>query len=336
MIALCTIVKNEEPVIQRMLESAEPYVDAYFILDTGSEDKTPEIIEQWLTSHKGKLERGTFEGFATSRNKSLEMVPEEYEYVLVLDADEVIVNFNKEVIRDADVYGIYVKSGEFAILGSRVFKRFLRYEREIHNEIKGHKTSAIIDPSDAYFNHLHDGKRSKDPNKIKSDIKTLSKTNSVTDKFYLAMSYYGMGERRESMKAFAEITALDYSDFSYMAHFMMGKMYYEAGFFDLAFLEFMDAYSYAKTMEAGFFIIKIAKLYNRKKLVNRQFNGTVKNVYATHIIPEIRDYLFDREFAETMSGVDKKKAKEVFEKILKKNIPQNIRSEVQKNIVSLS
>ena len=44
-VTLCMIVKDEEHIIRECLESMAPYIDRYDISDTGSTDKTKEIIK---------------------------------------------------------------------------------------------------------------------------------------------------------------------------------------------------------------------------------------------------------------------------------------------------
>jgi len=47
-ITLCMIVKNETHIIKECLVSMLPYIDRYDITDTGSDDGTPELIEQFM------------------------------------------------------------------------------------------------------------------------------------------------------------------------------------------------------------------------------------------------------------------------------------------------
>lgn len=46
-ISLCMIVKNEEAVLARCLESAREAVDEIVVVDTGSSDKTQAIARQF-------------------------------------------------------------------------------------------------------------------------------------------------------------------------------------------------------------------------------------------------------------------------------------------------
>ena len=45
-ISLCMIVKNEEKVLKRCLDSVKDIVDEIIIVDTGSKDNTKEIAKQ--------------------------------------------------------------------------------------------------------------------------------------------------------------------------------------------------------------------------------------------------------------------------------------------------
>ena len=55
-VGLVMIVKNEAKIIVRCLKSARPVTDYVLVVDTGSSDGTPEIIEAYVqTIPMGKL-----------------------------------------------------------------------------------------------------------------------------------------------------------------------------------------------------------------------------------------------------------------------------------------
>jgi glycosyltransferase involved in cell wall biosynthesis len=68
-ICLNMIVKNESRVIERLLTSVAPLIDAYCICDTGSTDNTIEIIESFMTKRKipGKIVHEPFRDFGYNR-----------------------------------------------------------------------------------------------------------------------------------------------------------------------------------------------------------------------------------------------------------------------------
>ncbi|MCK5651928.1 MAG: glycosyltransferase, partial [Gemmatimonadetes bacterium] len=90
-ICLSMIVKNEERVIRRCLESVLPYIDAWAIVDTGSTDRTMEIIREVMADVDGVLlEREWVDNFGVSRTQALEAARSSgCDYALVQDADDV-------------------------------------------------------------------------------------------------------------------------------------------------------------------------------------------------------------------------------------------------------
>lgn len=84
-ISLCMIVRNEEAVLDRCLESAANLVDEIVIVDTGSTDATKEIARQFT----GKLfDFPWVDDFAAARNFSFDQASGDY--CMWLDADDVI------------------------------------------------------------------------------------------------------------------------------------------------------------------------------------------------------------------------------------------------------
>ncbi len=84
-LSLCMIVKNEEAILSKCLESVQTIVDEMVVMDTGSTDKTVEIAEKF----GAVVPTFTWTNdFAEARNEALKYVTGDW--VLVLDADEVL------------------------------------------------------------------------------------------------------------------------------------------------------------------------------------------------------------------------------------------------------
>ncbi|MCC9294201.1 glycosyltransferase [Clostridium sp. WLY-B-L2] len=82
-ISLCMIVKNEEDVLIRCLESVKYIVDEIIIVDTGSTDSTVEIAKKYgarIFYYKWD------DSFSSARNYSLEKATKEW--ILIMDADD--------------------------------------------------------------------------------------------------------------------------------------------------------------------------------------------------------------------------------------------------------
>lgn len=94
-VSLCMIVKNEEKHLAKCLRSAKPVVDEMIVVDTGSNDRTKDIA----TAFGAKVYDFEWTGdFSEARNLSLTKASGDW--ILVLDADEVISRFDyKSLIR---------------------------------------------------------------------------------------------------------------------------------------------------------------------------------------------------------------------------------------------
>lgn len=85
-ISLCMIVKNEEGVLARCLESVRGIADEIIIVDTGSTDKTKEIASRYTPRI---YDFAWVDDFAKARNFAFSKAS--LEYVLWLDADDIIL-----------------------------------------------------------------------------------------------------------------------------------------------------------------------------------------------------------------------------------------------------
>lgn len=89
-ISACLIVKNEEAVLARCLNSLQGIVDEIIIVDTGSTDQTMEIAANYTS----KLYEFSWTGdFSEARNFSFSKAT--MEYIYTADADEVIDEKNR-------------------------------------------------------------------------------------------------------------------------------------------------------------------------------------------------------------------------------------------------
>ncbi len=90
-ISLCMIVKNEERVLERCLNTARGFADEIIIVDTGSEDKTREIAERFT---KKVYEFTWKDDFAAARNEAFSKAT--MDYCMWLDADDVVTEENQK------------------------------------------------------------------------------------------------------------------------------------------------------------------------------------------------------------------------------------------------
>ncbi len=147
-ISLCMIVKNEEENIISCLDRALPIVDEVVIVDTGSTDKTKELmIENYKNNKKVKVIDYQWENdFSKARNKSLEYSTGDW--IIILDADERVFCDRekleeflancKHLAYKIPIYNVFDKNN--ITLGSTMIRLYKnknpKYVGAIHEQIK--------------------------------------------------------------------------------------------------------------------------------------------------------------------------------------------------------
>ena len=89
-VSLCMIVKNEEDVLERCLESAAGLADEIIIVDTGSTDRTQEIAARFTDQI---FDFPWTDDFAAARNESFSHAS--MDYCMWLDADDVLLEADR-------------------------------------------------------------------------------------------------------------------------------------------------------------------------------------------------------------------------------------------------
>lgn len=136
-ISLCMIVRNEEKFLGDCLRSVQGAVDEINIVDTGSNDRTVHIA-RGFGAHV--LYDEWKDDFSYSRNKSLALA--KYRWVLVLDADEILVQASREELMriahiPAGLIGYYIRcysltdeySGTGTLVSNAIVRIFPNSER---------------------------------------------------------------------------------------------------------------------------------------------------------------------------------------------------------------
>ena len=90
-ISLCMIVKNEEAVLARCLDSIADLMDEIIIIDTGSTDHTKEIASKYTSKI---YDYAWSNDFSAARNFSFSKAT--MEYIYTADADEILDTENRE------------------------------------------------------------------------------------------------------------------------------------------------------------------------------------------------------------------------------------------------
>ena len=126
-VPLCMSVKAEEHIIHEGLDSMAPYIDRYDITDTGSTDKTKEIIREWGKKNNipGEVYEHSWDGFGKSRTASLRNADKGgADYSWVIDADDMVQGDFKypEEFGQHDGYALWIHRGDFNWWRQQIFK----------------------------------------------------------------------------------------------------------------------------------------------------------------------------------------------------------------------
>ena len=150
-ISACMIVKNEEKMLPRCLESIKDYVDEIVVVDTGSTDSTVEIAE----SYGAKVYHHPWEdNFSKHRNQSIAYAVSDW--LFFIDADEELMPGSGEEIQratlvDDDVDSIFIRMecefdegrGTSMHNSLKLFRNNnrIRYKGRVHNDVVGAQNS---------------------------------------------------------------------------------------------------------------------------------------------------------------------------------------------------
>lgn len=163
-ISLCMIVKNEERVLARCLDSVADLVDEIVIVDTGSADRTKEIAARY-TDRIYDFE--WVDDFSAARNYAFSLA--RMEYIYSADADEVLGDEARtqfRLLREnllPEIEIVQMKYGNQLQYGTvynydeeyrpKLFKRLrtFTWEEPIHERVR---TQPVVFDSDIVITHL--------------------------------------------------------------------------------------------------------------------------------------------------------------------------------------
>ncbi len=248
-VCLNMIVKDESPVIERCLESVYNIIDSYVIVDTGSSDDTPGIIESFFKEKgiPGKVYHSDWVSFEHNRNEALEFVINDTDakYALFIDADEIFHCTDPVAFRESFSHNLGVYLIEKHYGGLRYRLPAIPNIRDYNWEWKGVVHEAITAPgqmeemrkgelSMAHITAKHgEGVRSRGKTleeKFSADAELLEmelekNPDDLRSLFYLAQSYRDAGDKKKALLNYKKRAELDgWQEEKYFAQFQTGLL----------------------------------------------------------------------------------------------------------------
>jgi len=251
-ISLGMIVKNEEEILVKTLEAVRPIVDEYCIVDTGSTDKTHDIIKRY----QPEVIEIPFEDFVTTKNKALEHC--NGEYVLWMDADEILYKGHQNLLdwvnKDVEAVNCKITEGDandYSITTCvydrvRMWKnngKWKFYGPGVHEVIVGENVTAVDDPNILVrHEHLKSDKAQTAKDRFLFYIELLNNfikdnPNDTRAWFYLGRTYMDINERLMAISCFLKYLSIPgntFRDEKFDAAYNIAKCYKEEGEYDKA------------------------------------------------------------------------------------------------------
>lgn len=212
-ISICMIVKNEEKVLRRCLDSIKSLADEIIIVDTGSTDSTKEIASEYTDKI---YDFNWIHDFAAARNFSFSKAT--MEYIYTADADEVIDEENRQrflllkdkLLPEIDIVQMkYTHQLNFNTTYNfdeeyrpKLYKRLRRFQwtDPVHESVI---LEPIIYDSDIIICHLPISNHAN--RDFDTFIKVIKRDGKLSKKLYemYAKELYIAGEERDFIDAFS-------------------------------------------------------------------------------------------------------------------------------------
>jgi glycosyltransferase involved in cell wall biosynthesis len=212
-LVLILMIRNEEKILKRCLESVKGVVDAFCIMDTGSTDATCSIAEDFLKENPGCLSKSTWKDFGHNRSLSFTAAQDWLKtqdwdlkdtYGLLLDADmEFVPGTLKNQLLTGAGYTIIQVAGNLEYPNARLVRMDHPWVcRGVTHEYWDGPTG-FIHKEVCYINDHNDGGCKSD--KFKRDLDLLTRglnedPHNVRYMFYLAQTFHSLEGWNESIK----------------------------------------------------------------------------------------------------------------------------------------
>jgi hypothetical protein len=239
-IIFISMIKNEEKIIERCFTNALSFCDAICVTDTGSTDKTCEIVSNLFKtiSIPAKLYHDKWKDFGHNRSNSFNNTVAfckelgwdlNTTYGLLLDADMVlkVVNFDKEQLKD-NGYKIIQKNSAIEYYNTRFIKIGYPWKcTGVTHEYWDGCECGTISIDKIYIDDIGDGGAKND--KFDRDVRLLTQglkdePNNARYLFYLAQTLKDTGKFKESIKLYKKrIQIGGWQEEVWYSYYMIGK-----------------------------------------------------------------------------------------------------------------
>jgi glycosyltransferase involved in cell wall biosynthesis len=240
---LILMVRNEERILKRCMESVGGFVDVYCICDTGSTDKTCEIATEFLKTHDGCLTQVPWQNFGYNRTASFANAQTYLRrtgwdlkdtYGLLLDADMMFVPGSLKAQGLGHVgYTIVQCAGSMEYPNTRLVRMDHLWEckgvtHEYWDAPCDHISKDVCHISDFNDGGCKSDKFQRDTLLLEQGL--LDEPTNVRYMFYLAQTYHSTQRWKDSIAVYKRrIAAGGWFEEIWYSHYMIAKCHRELG-----------------------------------------------------------------------------------------------------------
>lgn len=249
-ICLNMIVKNEALTIERCLDSVTPYISSWCIVDTGSTDGTQDKIRDLMKNKykiEGELHERPWQDYGTNRSEAIQLAQGKADYLLVIDADDVMVVNDPTAFDalEADAYKLKINLGGISYYRTQIFKCApeWKYKGVLHEFLAYPEgvTEAHLETVEMNATVSGETREIKGKDKYYADAllfeRALLTMNKEEDPdlfsryfFYLAQSYRDANMMERAVQAYTKRAELGgWPEEVYVSLYMIAKMKHASG-----------------------------------------------------------------------------------------------------------
>lgn len=245
-LSVCMIVKNEEKNVTDCLESVRGIADEIIIVDTGSTDRTKEIVSKYTDK---VFDFKWIDDFSAARNYSISKASSDW--ILWMDADDILEN-PEEVLpllkESFSVCNFKIAYGNDIFCQARLFRNFMNIQ--FHGRVHEYPSFTGMDckeESDVVIRHKTDKYATED--RSQRNFRILSKEleddpNNTRAIFYMANTLKELGQYDKAIKMYRNyLDKSTWKDERWMAQRYIGNILVWNKKYEEAIREFEKAMS---------------------------------------------------------------------------------------------
>lgn len=305
-ICLNMIVKDESEVIRRCLDSVKEVIDYWVIIDTGSTDGTQAIIKKYLKDIPGELHQSTWKNFAYNRNEALQWAKEKGDYILLMDADDILEFEGKPKFLElsADLYNMWRGTETFTYIKPQLIKADLpwRWVGVTHEYLSCDHPYTSETLSNVKYISKDGGSSHKDlKKKFLTNVLLLTEglqqePNNDRYAFYLAESYRDADEPGKALEWYQKRIAMGgWDEETFWAKFQSALLLQKIGLPSNVVIEsLLDAHRYRPHRVEP--IYYLAEIFNEEKNYTKAYEYLKKGLFTPK--PPQKDSLFNMDWIE--------------------------------------